>query len=134
MRAVFRSVCQCCGREYESRNVRRMYCSTRCRRDWQNDRRQRERAEEREFHKRLAWDEKPHWLQDPWARCDEGGDDLDAWLGRWSNQLLDAPTIVDDAPWDMADAAPVAKPKKRKRRKDKHKGQAFLPGMETWLS
>ena len=136
MRAQFEAVCQYCGTVFLSRKIRRLYCSERCRRDFQDDRRMAERAEIREFEERLGWDETPHAWQDPWARCDEGGDDLDAWQGIWGNALLDAAPIIDDAPWETA-AQPVGKadklPQKRKQRKQ-HEGQLALPGMEQWLS
>ena len=93
-----------------------------------------ERAELREFESSVL-DDKPHSFQDPWARCDEDGDEYDAWLGIWGNALLDAPPIEDDAPWEQAvgdKKAPAQRP--RKTRKSKHDRQAFLPGMEAWLS
>ena len=135
MRAEFKATCQYCGVEFVSRNIRRLYCSERCRRDFQDDRRMAERAELREFAERVL-DDKPHWMQDPWQRCDEGGDDLDAWRGIWGNALLDAAPIVDDAPWEQAgvasghDAKQVRKPKRKRK---KHAGQCALPGMEQWI-
>ena len=90
-----------------------------------------ERAEIREFEERVRWDDKPHWMQDPWQRCDEGGDDLDAWRGIWGNALLDAAPVIDDAPWEQASGdkkSPVRKPKRKK-----HAGQCTLPGMEQWI-
>ena len=134
MRAQFEAVCQYCGTVFLSRNIRRLYCSEQCRRDYQDDRRMAERAELREFTERVL-DDKPHWMQDPWARCDEGGDDLDAWLGIWGNALLDAAPVIDDAPWEDVPPEPPRETRKlRRRRKDKHAGQAFLPGVEAWIS
>ena len=119
------STCQYCGTEYYSHNVRRLYCSERCRRDFQNDRRAGERAEEREFREQLLGvDEKPHWMQDPWAA-------MDAEDPAWDNALLDAAPVLEDSPWGGPSVV-VEKPKGRK--KDKHAGQAFLPGMEAWRS
>lgn len=129
MRSVFLATCQYCGVEYYSHNVRRLYCSERCRRDFQNDRRAGERAELREFEARVL-DDKPHWMQDPWQRCEEGGDEYDAWQGIWGNALLDAAPIVDDAPWEQTATGYKMSPVRKKRKK--HEGQAFLPGMEAW--
>lgn len=134
MRAQFEAVCQYCGTVFLSRNIRRLYCSERCRRDYQDDRRMAERAELREFAERVL-DDKPHWMQDPWARCEEGGDDLDAWEGIWGNALLDAlPSVEDDAPWEDVPAQEAMPQGRKRKKKDKHAGQAYLPGMEQWLS
>ena len=92
-----------------------------------------ERAELREFAERVL--DEPHWMQDPWARCEEGGDEYDAWQGIWGNALLDAPPVIDDAPWEDVPPEPPRETRKlRRRRKDKHAGQAFLPGVEAWIS
>ena len=128
MRAAFTALCQYCGQAFSSRNVRRIYCSARCRRDAQNDRRLAERAELREFTERLAWDEQPHWMQDPWALMEE---EDGAWDGIWGNCLLDAMPLVDN-PWGGPSVATERKPKGKKRKR--HEGQACLPGMEAWLS
>ena len=132
MRNLFTAVCQYCGMEFLSRNVRRLYCSEQCRRDYQDDRRLAERAELREFTERVLYD-KPHWMQDPWQRCDEGGDEFDAWCGRWGNALLDAAPIVDDAPWEQAASGDKTSPVRKPKRK-KHEGQCTLPGVEAWIS
>lgn len=129
MRSVFLSTCQYCGTEYYSHNVRRLYCSERCRRDFQNDRRAGERAEERELREQL-WgvDEKPHYMQDPWAA-------MDAEDAAWDNALLDAAPVLEDSPWGGPSVAvqPVGKTDKLRKRK-KHEGQLMLPGMEAWRS
>jgi len=113
------ATCLYCGLEFLSHNPRRLYCSERCRRDFQDDRRRAERAEQRETRERIAWDEKPHWLQDPWALCDE---DDDAWDGRWCNALLDPVPVEDDAPWGVVEKTP-------KRKRKKHDGWLWLPGV-----
>ena len=122
---VFTAVCACCGAEYPSGNPRRLYCSTRCRRDFQNERRREERAEAREARERQAWDEKPHWLQDPWAF--DGKDDLDAWQSVWAQALLD-PLPGEEAPWDHPAEPCPAKKKKRKKRRE-NPGWLWLPGV-----
>lgn len=125
MLTEFKAVCQYCGVEFVSRNIRRLYCSERCRRDFQDERRRAERAEIREAKERAAWDEKPHWLQDPWAF--DGKDELDAWQSVWAQALLDPMPVEDDAPWDLP-AEPAAKKKKRKKRKELP-GWLWLPGV-----
>lgn len=130
MRSVFLATCQYCGVEYYSHNVRRLYCSERCRRDFQNDRRAGERAEERELREQLWSDEKPHWMQDPWQV-------MDAEDAAWDNALLDAAPELGDNPWggpSVMVGQLVGNSDKLRKRKRKHEGQLMLPGMEAWRS
>ena len=88
MAGLFREVsvlhiktCRFCGRTFETRQPVRLYCSTSCRRQYQNRRRREERAEAAELRQVEA---KP--MMDPWARCD-----LDDWTIEeiYGNALLD---------------------------------------------
>ncbi len=72
MRASF---CAFCGGRFVSRTARRLYCCTRCRRSFQNERRRGERAEAM-----LKGAPSP-WRHDPWERDDEA---------LYENALLDA--------------------------------------------
>ena len=109
------ATCLYCGLEFISHNPRRLYCSERCRRDFQNERRRDERAEKREVRDASRWD------YDPWERNDLG-DEVTL------NALLDA-TPWDDNPWG---GFSVEVPMEQRGKRKKHKGQAFLPGVEAW--
>lgn len=66
-RKLYECACRYCGKLYETANRRRLYCCTRCRRDFQNEERKARRAAEaeREFvYKSTPWD------NDPWERED----------------------------------------------------------------
>lgn len=73
------------------------------------------------------------WNHDPWD-CMEA-DDAE-WDILYGNMLLDpSPYAVTDNPWGGPQYDALPKPRTRlRRKKDKHKGQAFLPGMEAWLA
>ena len=119
--------CPYCGKEFASPNPKRLYCSERCRRDFQNEARRDVRAEAAEV--KAA----SHWGHDPWA--DMAADD--AWDGVWANALLDPAPILGDAPWGgIQTTLPERKPEKQRKRKkkDRYEGQMCLPGMEAWLS
>jgi hypothetical protein len=116
---VFAAVCHYCGLEYWSHNRRRLYCSERCRRSYQNDRRKDERAERAEESE--AWHEAAPWQQDPWER-----NDLENWEDIFTNALLDPPP-QDDAPWD----APVKPVVKANRKKRKNENWMWLPGLSV---
>lgn len=118
---MFSAVCQYCGLEYWSHNRRRLYCSERCRRSYQNDRRRDERAERAEESE--AWHEAAPWQQDPWER-----NDLEDWEEIFENALLDPPP-QDDAPWD----APVKPAVKAKKKKEKNRGWLWLPGVPQYV-
>ena len=123
---AFLAICQFCGQTFLSKNQRRIYCSTRCRRGAQNERRADERAEEREA--RLA--SADPW-EDPWAR-----NDLDNWEEIFGNALLDAAPVWSDNPWGgpQVDMPEKAAPHKAMRRKMRNGNWLMLPGMELWLS
>lgn len=85
------------------------YCSDRCRREYQNERRREERAEARA----LREAESGAWL-DPWSRCD---------LDEWSVEEIYANALLDPLPVGAGDesvAGPMAacRPKKRASWKD----------------
>ena len=113
-RAVVRICCQYCGREIDTTYSRRMYCSERCARDAQNERRREERAEAREIR------EATHWDHDPWDRNDIEHIQ-ENWEEIYSNALLDPPP---DPPWDWP-----AAPAKKHRKKEKNPGWLWLPGV-----
>lgn len=77
---LIRKTCRDCQHEFLTARSRRLYCSTNCRRHYQNERRKEERAEAREAREAM----KP--MTDPWARRD-----LDDWSADdiWKNALLD---------------------------------------------
>lgn len=70
-----------CGREFETRNLRRVFCCERCRRTGQNASRRSARAEARQARERT----RP--MADPWAQLP-----ADEWEAEtvWANALLDA--------------------------------------------
>ena len=70
-----------CGREFETRNLRRVFCCERCRRTGQNASRRSARAEARQARERT----RP--MADPWAQLP-----ADEWEVEtvWANALLDA--------------------------------------------
>lgn len=115
-------LCIYCGREFTTRSPKRLYCSAKCRRDAQNERRRDERAEAAEV--KAA----SHWGHDPWQDMEAD----DAWDGVWANALLDPAPILDDAPWGgIQTTLPERKPEKQRKRKkkDRHAGQCWLPGV-----
>ncbi len=69
------SFCAFCGERFEARSARRLYCSVRCRRSFQNERRRGERAEA------MLKGAPAPWKHDPWDRDDEA---------LYGNALLDA--------------------------------------------
>lgn len=86
-----------CGRWFETENVRRLFCSERCRRSGQNAARREARAEAREARSSAQ----P--MADPWAFRDP-----DDWTAEevWANALLDAlPPGVETAPDAVCPAA-----------------------------
>ena len=106
--------CVYCGLEFISHNPRRMYCSERCRRDAQNERRRDERAEMREIREASKWD------YDPWERNDMD-DDI------YGNALLDA-TPWTDNPWGGLQLPDM--PRKRTQKKQQKKNKwLWLPGV-----
>ena len=119
--------CAFCGKTFTSRNARRLYCSAKCRRDAQNERRMDERAEAAEARETEPWD------HDPWDAMEAATDE--EWDVLYGNMLLDAaPWEVTDNPWGGPQFNALPKQARQlRRKKDKHKGQAFLPGMEAWL-
>ena len=74
---VFKT-CRFCGERFLAPTRGRMYCSTPCRRHYQDERRKDERAEERERRESCKFK-----MQDPWAGEAYLGDDV------WGNALLD---------------------------------------------
>lgn len=116
------ALCAYCGKEFRTTNPRRLYCSDTCRRAEQNERRRDERAEAAEV--KAA----SHWGHDPWADMEAD----DGWDGVWANALLDPAPILDDAPWGGVQATlPERKPepKRKRKKKDRHAGQCWLPGV-----
>lgn len=107
------ATCLYCGIDFISHNPRRLYCSERCRRDIQNERRRDERAEAREVR------EASHWDYDPWERNDLG-DEV------FANALLDADPWGDN-PWGGLQI--TVKPKRGKKEKRKNVGWLWLPGV-----
>lgn len=83
-----------------------------------------ERAEAAEARETEPWD------HDPWDAMEAATDE--EWDVLYGNMLLDAaPWEVTDNPWGGPQFS-RAKPQRRRHKKDRHKGQAFLPGMEAW--
>lgn len=79
------------------------YCSDRCRRDYQNERRREERAEAREAREAGA-----AWL-DPWSRCD---------VDDWTAEEILANALLDPLPVGAGDesvAGPMAACRTKKR-------------------
>lgn len=74
--------CRRCGGDFETDRACRLYCSARCRRLYQNERRREERAEQAAL--RESWDDTR--LTDPWARNDLDEEGMEA---IWANALLD---------------------------------------------
>lgn len=113
--------CEYCGKEYASHNVRRLYCSEKCRRSAQNERRRDARAEEREVR------EADHWTHDPWELMEAQTED--EYEAVWANCLLDASPciLVSDNPWGGPQFDIV--PKQRRRKKERKPGQLCLPGV-----
>lgn len=105
--------CLFCGTQFYTHNPRRLYCSERCRRDIQNERRRDERAEAREVREASRWD------YDPWEKNDLG-DEVTL------NALLDA-TPWEDAPWDAPATGYKMKPVQKKKRKNEN--WLWLPGV-----
>ena len=118
---MFAAVCHYCGLEYWSHNRRRLYCSERCRRDFQNERRRDERAEAREVRDASRWD------YDPWEKNDL--EDIEV----WGNTLLDPAPLITDNPWG-GPSVELPRETRKTRKKHKHAGQCTLPGMEAWRS
>ena len=58
------SECLYCGEEFRSSNPRRLYCSTRCRRLYQNETRKAERQEIRDVNEASRWDYDPWQVDD----------------------------------------------------------------------
>lgn len=86
-------VCKRCGTRYEALTRGRKYCSEYCRRQYQNERRQDERAELRA----LREAEKARPMTDFWSRSD-----LDEWTAEMmlANALLDPMPSMYDSPAD----------------------------------
>ena len=70
--------CKYCGQRFLAPTRGKYYCSTPCRRHYQDERRKDERAEAREVKEASKWP-----MQDPWASDHYLGDDV------WDNALLD---------------------------------------------
>lgn len=77
---LYKKICRDCQHEFLTQYQRRVYCCTRCRRHYQDERRKEERAERRELR------ESGNPMIDPWSRCD-----LDEWTEAdiFANALLD---------------------------------------------
>lgn len=82
MLKLYTLTCRYCGAEFVS-NRGRLYCSTACRRHYQDARRKAERDELKAL--RQGRKERAAWL-DPWSRCD-----VDDWTAEeiLANALLD---------------------------------------------
>lgn len=98
--------CLWCYTELTGKSARAVFCSTKCRRDYQNEKRREERAEARELRQK----EKP--MDDPWEKVGVIGWPEDE---MWENALLDPLPAGMDKPEE----------KKPKRKKDSWK--------ERWL-
>jgi len=107
---LLKKVCRDCQHDFLTVYSRRLYCCTRCRRHYQDERRKLERAEARE-----AREAGRHPMTDPWARCD-----LDEWTAEeiYANALLDPAPVCDEAE-ALAGPLVTAGPKRRKSWKDR---------------
>ena len=104
--------CLYCGLAFITRNPRRLYCSERCRRDFQNERRAEERAERRAAREAARWDDP--WERDDWAIM--------------ANALLDASPVFEDTPWGGV-SVKLPKPNPKRKKKEKNPGWLWLPGV-----
>lgn len=89
--------CDYCGLEYRTDNPRRIYCSERCRRDADNERKQDRRAEESELREEYV-------MPDVWALHDLGEDVManaltDGWTadGMAVDGWIDCASCPDEA-------------------------------------
>ena len=81
-KALYHVKCQRCGREFSTLNIRRLYCSPYCRRQFQNEERKAARAELRQAEaEQKAF---TPWSNDPWAV-----NDLDNLESIYANALND---------------------------------------------
>lgn len=90
--------CLYCYGELTGRSARALFCSDKCRRDYQNEKRREERAEARELR------QNSHPMDDPWEKVGVVGWAEDE---MWGNALLD--------PLPAGMGMPEKKPAKRKK-------------------